>query len=172
MGIKMKRSAVVGKAPTTTDLNLGELGINTADGKLYLKKSVSGTESVVEVGPVASVAGKTGAVTLAKGDVGLGNVDNTSDANKPISTATQTALNGKQNSLGFTPVQQGGGAGQGTNILYVGWASSTLNLQVDTTDFGSLWPISAQRWNGASYTVSTSGPSGGADGDFWFERSA
>lgn len=30
-------------------------------------------------------------------DVGLGNVDNTSDVNKPISTATQTALNGKQN---------------------------------------------------------------------------
>jgi hypothetical protein len=44
---------------------------------------------------VSSVAGKTGAVTLVKGDVGLGNVDNTSDANKPISTATQTALDGK-----------------------------------------------------------------------------
>lgn len=47
--------------------------------------------------PVDSVAGKTGAVTLVKGDVGLGNVDNTSDLNKPISTATQTALNGKAN---------------------------------------------------------------------------
>lgn len=35
-------------------------------------------------------------VTLTKADVGLGNVDNTSDANKPISTATQEALNGKQ----------------------------------------------------------------------------
>lgn len=46
--------------------------------------------------PVTSVAGKTGAVTLAKADVGLGNVDNTSDANKPISTATQTALDAKQ----------------------------------------------------------------------------
>lgn len=34
-------------------------------------------------------------VTLAKSDIGLGNVDNTSDLNKPISTATQTALNGK-----------------------------------------------------------------------------
>jgi hypothetical protein len=42
--------------------------------------------------PVQSVAGKTGVVTLVKGDVGLGNVDNTSDLNKPISTATQTAL--------------------------------------------------------------------------------
>ncbi|NBW17901.1 MAG: hypothetical protein EBR82_59005, partial [Caulobacteraceae bacterium] len=44
---------------------------------------------------VTSVAGRTGDVTLAKSDVGLGNVDNTSDANKPISTATQTALDGK-----------------------------------------------------------------------------
>lgn len=34
-------------------------------------------------------------LALAKGDVGLGNVDNTSDASKPVSTATQTALDAK-----------------------------------------------------------------------------
>jgi hypothetical protein len=49
--------------------------------------------------PVQSVAGKTGTVTLVKGDVGLGNVDNTADADKPISSATQSALNGKQATL-------------------------------------------------------------------------
>jgi hypothetical protein len=37
--------------------------------------------------------------TLNKGAVGLGNVDNTSDANKPVSTATQTALDAKTNKL-------------------------------------------------------------------------
>ncbi|ODT38038.1 MAG: hypothetical protein ABS55_01730 [Lautropia sp. SCN 70-15] len=41
---------------------------------------------------VLSVAGKTGAVTLAKADVGLGNVDNTSDASKPVSTAQAAAF--------------------------------------------------------------------------------
>jgi len=42
----------------------------------------------------------TGTVTgVTKTHVGLGNVDNTSDANKPISSATQTALNAKANSL-------------------------------------------------------------------------
>jgi hypothetical protein len=46
---------------------------------------------------VVSVAGKVGAVTLDKADVGLSNVDNTSDLNKPISTATQTALDLKVN---------------------------------------------------------------------------
>ena len=37
--------------------------------------------------PVQSVAGKTGTVTLVKGDVGLGNVDNTSDATKSVASA-------------------------------------------------------------------------------------
>jgi hypothetical protein len=42
----------------------------------------------------------TGTVSgVTKAHVGLGNVDNTSDANKPISTATQTALDAKVNSL-------------------------------------------------------------------------
>lgn len=39
-------------------------------------------------------------VTAAQ--VGLGNVDNTSDADKPVSTATQTALNAKQNTIDAT----------------------------------------------------------------------
>lgn len=41
----------------------------------------------------------SGNIDLTKSDVGLSNVDNTSDLNKPISTATQTALNAKQDSL-------------------------------------------------------------------------
>jgi hypothetical protein len=45
--------------------------------------------------PVQSVNTKTGVVTVTKADVGLGNVDNTSDLNKPISTATQAALDNK-----------------------------------------------------------------------------
>lgn len=39
----------------------------------------------------------TSDINLTKSDIGLGNVDNTSDANKPISTAQQTALDAKQN---------------------------------------------------------------------------
>jgi hypothetical protein len=47
--IKVKQSSVAGKIPTTTQLQLGELALNTTDGKLYFKKNVSGTESVVTV---------------------------------------------------------------------------------------------------------------------------
>lgn len=45
--------------------------------------------------PVRSVNGKVGYVSLDKKDVGLDNVDNTSDLNKPVSNATQVALNNK-----------------------------------------------------------------------------
>ena len=54
---------------------------------------------VKELAPVQSVASKTGAVSLVKGDVGLGNVDNTADADKPVSSATQTALDAKEDTI-------------------------------------------------------------------------
>lgn len=47
--VKLKRSAVASKVPLTTDLALGELAVNTYDGKLYMKKD-NGTESIVEIG--------------------------------------------------------------------------------------------------------------------------
>lgn len=53
-------------------------------------------------GAVDSVNGYTGVVVLTKSDIGLSNVDNTSDLNKPISTATSTALNGKVSKSGDT----------------------------------------------------------------------
>ena len=59
------------------------------------------TVSVSTTNPAVSVVDSTNTFTIntiaTKTDVGLGNVDNTSDANKPISTATQTALDLKAN---------------------------------------------------------------------------
>lgn len=75
-------------------------------------------------GAVTSVAGKTGVVTLVKADVGLGNVDNTSDIDKPVSTAQQTALNLKADLAsptftgtvsGITAAMVGAPAGSGTS---------------------------------------------------------
>lgn len=58
-------------------------------------------------------------------------------------TAVKTAYdlaNSKQPNLGFTPVQQGGGTGQGTNKVYIGWATdaSGLKAQADSTDLGNI----------------------------------
>jgi len=52
--VQLKRSATAGAIPSTSDLSLGELAINTYDGKAYIKKSVGGTESIVEVGADSS----------------------------------------------------------------------------------------------------------------------
>jgi len=46
--LKIRRSSVQGSAPTTTQLSLGELAINTYDGRLFFKKDVTGTETVME----------------------------------------------------------------------------------------------------------------------------
>jgi hypothetical protein len=78
--------------------------IDNADVFPIVDLSVSTTKKinvsqVKALAPVQSVASKTGAVTLVKADVGLSSVDNTADADKPISTATQTALNAKQATL-------------------------------------------------------------------------
>ena len=59
--IKLKSSSVAGKAPTTADLALRELAVNTTDGKLFLKKSVSGVESIVEIGAGGGGGGGGGA---------------------------------------------------------------------------------------------------------------
>ena len=49
--IKLRRSSVAGNIPTTAQLALGEVAINTQDGKLYFKKydAVSNTESIVDI---------------------------------------------------------------------------------------------------------------------------
>lgn len=47
--IKLKRSGVAGKIPTTAQLALGEIALNTYDGRLYIKKEVSGVQSIVAI---------------------------------------------------------------------------------------------------------------------------
>ena len=60
------------------------------------------------VAGVSTVNGRSGDVTLDKTDVALSNVDNTSDANKPVSTATQTALNLKVNTSALGSIAYSG----------------------------------------------------------------
>lgn len=55
---------------------------------VYLQAPTSG-------GAVTSVNGQTGIVVLTPADIGLGNVNNTSDMNKPVSVPQQIALNTK-----------------------------------------------------------------------------
>jgi hypothetical protein len=58
--IKIKRTSVAGKVPTIAQLELGELAINTTDGKLFLKKSLNSVETIVDVGAATTLAGNDG----------------------------------------------------------------------------------------------------------------
>lgn len=67
---------------------------------------------------------------ITKSSLGLGSVDNTSDANKPVSTAQQTALNGKLNTWVSPPstASSTGTAGQiarDASYIYVCVATNT-----------------------------------------------
>jgi len=62
--VKIKRSATAGKIPAVADLQLGELAVNTFDGKLYLKKN-NGTDQVVEIG-ASSSGGGGGSIAWSK----------------------------------------------------------------------------------------------------------
>lgn len=86
--------------------------------------------------------------TLNKSAVGLSNVDNTSDANKPISTATQTALNAKQDTLvsgtniktvNSTSLVGSGNVSVGTVTSVSGTGTTAgLSLSGSVTSSGSL----------------------------------
>lgn len=89
-------------AVTTTkiaDNNVTDAKIATGVAQAKITNLVSdlaSKESTITAGTTAQYwRGDKSFQTLDKTAVGLANVDNTSDANKPVSSATQTALNGK-----------------------------------------------------------------------------
>ncbi|MBB6153709.1 hypothetical protein HDC30_000903 [Pseudomonas sp. JAI115] len=61
-------------------------------------------------------------------------------ADDPNFSATMVkALAGKQPNLGFTPVQQGTGAGQLSNAVKIGWnGADKVKVQIDASDFGAI----------------------------------
>lgn len=64
-------------------------GLSEANFTASEKSKLAGIQAGAQPNAVTSVAGKTGAVTLDKTNVGLGNVDNTADANKEVLSATK-----------------------------------------------------------------------------------
>lgn len=66
--------------------------VQVGDGKLLKNGLYANPAKLTVVASVSSVNNKFGDVVLSKGDVGLGNVDNTSDLGKPVSTATDNEI--------------------------------------------------------------------------------
>jgi hypothetical protein len=136
-------------------LDSSQPGVIASDGAGWLSKTYAALKT---------------ALSLVKGDVGLGNVDNTSDANKPVSTAQQTALNIKAPlaSPALTGTPTAPTAAPGTN-----------NTQLASTAYADAAAITAAvglldyrgTFNASGNAFPASGGSGSAGtllkGDFW-----
>lgn len=113
------------------------MGIRDID--VYLNERYVDEDGEIVDG-VTSVNGMVGDVIIEKKHIGLENVNNTSDLDKPISTATQTALNAKANNTDLVPIQNSITANataiQGVADDLADFESETaanLNLKADKT---------------------------------------
>lgn len=95
----LKDNSVTGSALAPNSVTNAALASNAVNATIIQDGSV--TEALLDnslkaklnaTAPVTSVSGKTGAVSLTKSDVELSDVDNTSDADKPVSSAQLTAI--------------------------------------------------------------------------------
>jgi hypothetical protein len=118
--VVLKRSAVEGRVPSTSDLALGEIAINTRDGNLFFKKEIPGVPSQQSI---LSVATLTGIQTFTNKTLTSPTI-NSGTANNLTLTGTLTAGGGV------------GAAGQvlastGTGVQWITKDVSTLNSLTD-----------------------------------------
>lgn len=127
--------------------------IKTSTDPLY--KNISYTPTSLEItnalgfSPLSATGNGSGLTGLLKSQVGLTNVDNTSDASKPISTATQTALNNKQNSVVLTTT--------GTGAATFNTTTGALNIPtpaIITMDYTNTATVAGGAGNAVFYITS------------------
>ena len=127
--IRLRRSATAGNIPTTSQLDLGELALNTFDGKIYLKKEVSGVQSVVEVGGGTSQDGvwKEYVYTATSNQTSFSGSDDNSQTLSYLRNYIQVFLNGilLDNGTDYT-------ANTTTSIVLVNGANSGDLLQISS----------------------------------------
>jgi hypothetical protein len=123
---RLKRSAVQGRVPTTGDLQLGELGLNTYDGKLYTLKN-DGVATIVQIGATATTLSS---LTFNNGGSG-GASGSTFDGN--------TALTVSYNTIG-APSTTGTNASGSWGISITGNAATATQVTrtVTGTNSGEL----------------------------------
>ena len=111
--ILIKRSSQAGKAPTIAQLALGELAVNTYEGKLFIKKNVSGTETIVEIGQHTFTGDVTGsgngsiALTLANSGVTAGTYTKVTVNTKGVITAGAPLVASDIPSLDWSKIASG-----------------------------------------------------------------
>lgn len=96
---------------TITSATTSQAGLMSSSDKTKLdglkdQAGITSDINAVQTNLETHINNKSNPHEVTKDQVGLGNVDNTSDANKPISNATQTALNGKFSAIDGNALKQ------------------------------------------------------------------
>lgn len=139
--LKFKRSAVPAKIPALNDLALGELAINTYDGKVYTKKD-DGTPAIVEIGGNSN--GIT-TITSTDGSVTVTGTGATRDLSVVVAGSTTNVLALVRNNTGATlakgtAVYINGSLGQNSTVakaLATGDATSAQTLGLMTANLAN-----------------------------------
>jgi len=154
--LKFKRSAVPAKIPSIADLALGELAINTYDGKVYTKKD-DGTASIVEVGGSGGIT----TITSADGSVTVTGSGATRDLSVAVAGSTTNVVALVRNNTGATlakgtVVYINGSLGQNSTV-----AKAIANS--DSTSAQTLGLMTANLANNATGYVTVIGVLTGMD---------
>ncbi len=118
------------------------------NGNTWINSSIPTINNLDDVGDVNVTSKSTDdllkwngsawiAVTPTKSIVGLGNVDNTTDLNKPISNSTQTALNLKANSNTSPTITLGGDLTGNVTLSNLGSATLTATIAANSVALGT-----------------------------------
>ena len=119
-------------------VKLAATGITATNVKAALLELKDAITAITGGGVVTGVKGdsetayRLGNVNITKANIGLGNVDNTSDANKPVSTAQQTALNAKEDKTNLKALAYKDSLGK----TDVGLGNVTNDAQVKRSEMG------------------------------------
>lgn len=95
-------------------------------------------QQTADIADLAVTTGKIADLAVTAAKLADGAVSAAAKIADGIVTGAKLAAGAALANLGFTPVQQGGGAGQGNNKVYIGWATTKLGVQVDSTDHGFI----------------------------------
>lgn len=118
-------------------------GSNIASNTITSGNILDGTITGSDIAAATITGSNIVAGTIQGGNIAAGTITGSNILDGTITSADLAAGTALTN-LGYTPVNQGGGTGQLTNIVYIGWNGSQLATQVDGTNFGATWPISIQ----------------------------
>ena len=155
--VQLKRSALSGKVPGTGSLNLGELAVNTYDGKIYFKKSGS-IETVESVLTTNSVV--TGSIRLeGTGSFGSLKVNDTLTINHGEAIISGSALvTNDLTILGAVNARQFNISVISSSVLFQSGSTRFGNTSDDTHDFTGSVQVTGSLYVNGSQVGIAAGP--------------